>query len=205
MAEWIKRIDVPAELKPAFESPPRLVKREIWRHLDAIAAYTDEARAHAQRLVDEAHASAEHIRQQARAEAETQGLSKYLKAIAEIEADQRARDERAAPDAVELTLAILARVFQDAARQHQDLLTALTWQAVQAAQGRGDVVVFVSPQHLDVIAGHAAAWAQTLGQPVTVRPDAELGPGECLIQTRHGEIDGRIQTLVDGFDRVLRG
>lgn len=204
MNDVIKRVDVPDDIRPAFERRPTLVKAEVWRSIDHLAREISDARAVAEQLVQSARDEASQVRDAAREEGETMGSERFFKAVALLQEDHEKWRERAEPEAVELALKIAERVIGDIAMADPRVVRATAVRAAQAARGRGDVAIRVHPESAAVLQADVTALQAALGVMVRIVEDETLSPPDCVVHTAVGDIDARVATQLMAIRRVLQ-
>ncbi|MBI2369813.1 MAG: hypothetical protein HYV08_06195 [Deltaproteobacteria bacterium] len=110
-------------------------------------------------------------------------------------------------DLLDLALAIAAKVIVSEVTQHPEVLREIMRAAVRQAVDRGSLKIKVHPSDL--------AFAQEcrpdlMGvmegiRTVTFEPDESLLRGGCVVETKFGEVDARIESQLREIRRGLRG
>lgn len=100
--------------------------------------------------------------------------------------------------AVRLGVAIAEKLIQRQLATRPELATEMITDALRLAAGQPKLTVYLHPDDL-------AAWGDRADQIVqsltacadtTLVPDARAAKGGCRIETRHGEIDARVETML---------
>jgi flagellar assembly protein FliH len=101
--------------------------------------------------------------------------------------------------AVRLAAAIAERLIRQRIALDPELTTQLVRQALEVAAGSPRVKLRLNPDDYASLGSHAAELVRTLsecGQPEIV-PDGSVSRGGCLIETQHGVVDARIETMLE--------
>ena len=102
------------------------------------------------------------------------------------------------PGAVRLACDLAARLLGRELAADPAAAVDLAGEALAAAVGSPAAAVTVSPAALEALGEpFAARVAAVLGPGATLAADASLGPGDCVVRTACGEVDGRLQTRLD--------
>ncbi|MBI1345893.1 hypothetical protein GC163_06350 [bacterium] len=129
-------------------------------------------------------------------------LKSTLPAIAQVaEALKLERDHwrfRWEQAAVELGVAIAEKLLRTTLQAQPERATEMISAALELAAGQPQLLVRLHPADLERLGSHAEELVKTLtacGQPQIVG-DAQLSPGECRLDTGHGEIDARLSVML---------
>lgn len=101
--------------------------------------------------------------------------------------------------AVNLAVAIAEKILRSELESHPELAVPIISEALQLAAGQPHVQVTMHPQDIELIQQAGIELAQklnTLGEGKLVA-DERISRGGCLIDTRHGVIDARLETQLD--------
>ena len=156
---------------------------------------------------DEAFRNAEAaIARQADQRAEQQitvQLSTALPALrAAAESLQAERDRwllRWEQTAVRLGVAIAEKLIQRQLATRPEIATDMISDALRLAAGQPQLTVYLHPDDLAVHGGDRApqiTQSLTACADTTLVPDSDTTKGGCRIETRHGEIDARVETML---------
>jgi len=99
-------------------------------------------------------------------------------------------------DAVRLSVAIAEKLVRNELRHRPELVAETVRELLQLAAGSSDVSVRLHPLDLELIQQHRADDSSGFASAVAVRwvPDERLARGDCVVETRQGEIDARLET-----------
>lgn len=173
---------------------------------------TDQARRQAAEIVVQAEAEAEAIASRAREEGWQEGYR-----------EGREAGEASCRDAVEELVSLASRVRSDtegllrsAESQVLDLALAVARKLVEAELAinpssvepmvraalheLADATVTRVRVHPDSLSALAERWCH----PAQLVPDADLAPGDCIVDTSQGALDARIETKLDELSTLLR-
>ena len=168
------------------------------------------------RVLAAAHAEAHAIRAQAHAEGRAEGLSdglaettaaalalgEALKGVHELR-EQLANDmER---DAVELALALAAKVLAGALDVQPERVIDVVRGALRRVSDRRQIVVLVDPSDLEVVSGAVSELQAQAGgiELCDVQSDRRVGRGGAVVRTAEGEIDATVQIQLDRARAVM--
>ena len=150
------------------------------------------------------HAATE-IRQQADEIAErlvTEQLATALPALrAAAESLQAERDRwliRWEETAVRLGVAIAEKLLRRQLTARPELATGMISDALRLAAGQPQLTVYLHPEDLAAWGDRAAQIIQSLTAcaDTILVPEIQTTRGGCRIETRHGEIDARVETML---------
>ncbi len=101
--------------------------------------------------------------------------------------------------AVELGVSIAEKLLKSNLAAKPELAAGMIAEALQLAAGQPQLKVRLHPLDLERLGAHAGEVVQHLaacGRPELIA-DATISPGGCVIDTQHGEIDARLETMLD--------
>jgi type III secretion protein L len=164
-----------------------------------------EAQGRADALVAEARGQAEAIARQAREEALAEGRSQAAEALVRASLQAGHLLAEAEPRAVELALEIAARLLGRDLERDPALVAELSATALQAARRARAVVLRVHPLDARRLREHRPRLMALIGRAVdvTVRDDAQVQPGGCVVETEFGTIDGQLRTRFELLRALL--
>lgn len=99
-------------------------------------------------------------------------------------------------DAVRLSVAIAEKLVRSELRHRPELAAETVRELLQLAAGSSDVSVRLHPLDLELIQQHRADDSSGFTSAVAVRwvADDRLARGDCVVESRQGEIDARLET-----------
>jgi flagellar assembly protein FliH len=109
--------------------------------------------------------------------------------------------------AVDLAVAIAERIVRRELAQDPELAVAWVRDALELAAGSSEVTILLNPHDHDVLAPHVdvlAAGVARIAAP-TVVADTSVTPGGCVIRTKHGIIDSRLETQLRQLADEMHG
>ena len=100
--------------------------------------------------------------------------------------------------AVRLGVAIAEKILHRQLASHPEFATEMIHQALRMAAGQPQLTVYLHPEDLAAWGDRAPQIVQSLTAcaDATFVSDAGTFRGGCRIETRHGEIDARIETML---------
>ncbi|HVO19332.1 MAG TPA: FliH/SctL family protein [Anaeromyxobacter sp.] len=129
-----------------------------------------------------------------------------LKVAGAVEALRREASrlaEAASADALELGFLVARRILEAELKTSPDALAALVRATLGRAGDARKVTVRLHPQDAEALA--PALSTDGLGvvaAVVEVVPEPSLSPGDCVVDTDYGKLDGRLQTRLDELWRA---
>src|SRR5262245_12416577 len=171
-------------------------------HAEGVAAGQREGLAAARQLVD-AHSAELGARQT------QEQLRTVLPAFqAAVHALQIERDRWLAAwetAAVKLSAAIAEKILHDELSRRPELAIPIIREALQLAAGQPHIELHLHPLDLDLLrdCGKEAAGRLAAVGEATLVADENVARGGCLIETRHGVIDARLETQLERITSEL--
>jgi flagellar assembly protein FliH len=107
--------------------------------------------------------------------------------------------------AVRVATSIAARVIRREVQRTPEITLALVREALELAAGSADIQLRLHPQDLSALGPHVTrltAELARLGKPEIVA-DANIEPGGCRIDTRHGSIDQQFAAQLARIEQEL--
>jgi flagellar assembly protein FliH len=100
--------------------------------------------------------------------------------------------------AVRLGVAIAEKLLQRQLATRPEFASAMISDALRLAAGQPQLTVYLHPEDLDAWGDRAPRIIQSLTAcaDTTLVPDGRSMRGGCRIETRHGEIDARVETML---------
>jgi flagellar assembly protein FliH len=121
--------------------------------------------------------------------------------VLRLQADRLAEQARA--DALEIGFFVARRVLQAELSTSPDALFSLVRSALQRAGESRKIQVRVHPQDAETLAPALAKGALGVSTAtMEIVRDATLSPGDCVIDTDFGKVDGRLDTRLDELHRA---
>ncbi len=172
------------------------------------------------RILALATAQAEHIRERARAEGHAEGRAQgHHDGIAETTAAatalaqalrelQQLRGETAEAlerDAVELALALAAKILAGALDAQPERVLDVVRGALRRVADRRQIVVMVDPADLEVVSAAVHELKSQAGgiELCDVQADRRVGRGGAMVRTAEGEIDATVKTQLESARELL--
>lgn len=175
-----------------------------------------DARAEASRIVAAGHAEAAAIIDAARAGAESAvrdasdagrmaGRAEVAAALAEALAIRDRALADAEREVARVALAAAERLVGEALTIAPERIASIVGDGLARARRARDVTVRVHPDDAPHVESLRATIAARAGRPASfsVRVDAEITRGGCLIETDLGTIDARLETKLEALARAL--
>jgi len=112
--------------------------------------------------------------------------------------------EAASADALELGFLVARRILEAELKTSPDALAALVRAALRRAGDARKVTVRLHPQDAEALAPALATdGLGVVAAVVEVVPESSLSPGDCVVDTDYGKLDGRLQTRLDELWRAV--
>jgi flagellar assembly protein FliH len=180
-----------------------------------------------ERVLAQAVADGERIREQARAEGYAEGraeghrdgleqttaaalaMGEALRELHELRAQMADELER---DAVELALALAAKILAGAFEAQPERVVDVVRGALRRVADRRQIVVLVDPEDLEIVSG-AVGDRSKIGQQAQaggielceVQADRRVGRGGAVVRTAEGEIDATVETQLQRARELMLG
>ncbi len=101
--------------------------------------------------------------------------------------------------AVRLAAAIAGRIVRRRIEYEPEAVRDMIRSALQLAVGTAHIRIKLHPEDVALLGAHAAEVTRAMAScgEVEIVQDASIARGGCLVETRHGAIDARVETLLD--------
>lgn len=130
-----------------------------------------------------------------------EAMQKVAHAVEVLRLQAERLAEQARADALEIGFRVARRILEAELSTSPDAFFSLVRSALQRAGDSRKVSVRVHPQDARSLAPAIAAG--TLGvAAVEIVPDGALAPGDCIVDTDFGKVDGRLDTRLDELHRA---
>ncbi len=155
-------------------------------------------------LMRQAQLSYEQASRQGFAEGYQAGLTQATaKALRLIEETSRLQ-ESLAREGAKLALAIASNVVGEHIKVSPESAQKMALKALQESAIGDSVVLVVNPEDEAVVRGADREFRRiTGGAPVGIEADEMVTRGGCIVRTEFGEVDARIETLLDSIAERL--
>lgn len=201
--------DLPSvQEKPILPPPPRrpgVLNAEEYEAKTAARQIIADANAKAEEIKAEALRFKEEVFAKAReeAKADVQARAAEELARAKLQAGQVLADSE--KDLLELSLKIAAKIIGRDLEREPDLVLEIVANCTEAARSSKAMIIKVHPDDGKLLREKKPRFMELVGRQVdiSVRDDAEIDRGGCIIQTEYGTIDGLIRTQLDMLRNVL--
>ncbi|HJZ86950.1 MAG TPA: FliH/SctL family protein [Polyangia bacterium] len=176
-----------------------------------VSAVVFDARTEAQRILAQARQEAEALRERARAEGREEGRAEGRAEIAQtlVRLHTEAGHARTAAgeDLRRLAVRIASKILGHALELDPTLVVDICAQALRGATEQREIVVRVHPDDLPAIeqARPQLRAALLKARDFTLRPDAGVGRGGCIVETELGSVDARLETQLAVIENALCG
>lgn len=194
--------------KPILPPPPR--------RPGVLNAEEYEAKTVAKQIIADAQTKAEEIKAEAlrfkeevfakareEAKADVQARAAEELARAKLQAGQILADSE--KDVLELALKIAAKIISRDLEREPDVVMEIVANCTEAARSSKAMIIKVHPEDGKLLREKKPRFMEMVGRQVdiSIRDDAEIDRGGCVIQTEYGTIDGLIRTQLDMLRNVL--
>jgi flagellar assembly protein FliH len=107
---------------------------------------------------------------------------------------------------VELTLLMVRKIVKVLSENQKSVVINNIMQALKKIKGRGDIVVRINMQDLELSSEHIRTFIDTLERRgnITLAEDSSIEPGGCVVETDFGEIDARISSQLNEIEARIR-
>lgn len=197
----------PLSEKPLLPPPRRggVVNAEEYEAKTAGKQILAEAQARAEEIKAEALRFKEEVFAKARdeAKADVQARAAEELARAKMQAGQIIADSE--KDVLELALKVAAKIISRDLEREPEVLLEIVANCTEAARSAKAMILKVHPEDGKILREKRPRLIELIGRAVdiSIRDDAEVERGGCVIQTEYGTIDGQIRTQFEMLRNVL--
>lgn len=134
-----------------------------------------------------------------------EAMERVAAAVETLRAQADRLAEQARADAIEIGFQVARKVLEAELRQDPEALFALVRSALRRAGESRRIAVRLAPADAALVAsdsGRGALEGLTSAR-VEFLPDASLQPGDCLVDTDFGQVDGRLGTRLAEIRRAV--
>ena len=108
-------------------------------------------------------------------------------------------------DIVNLALAIAKKVIYTVTDHESDIALRVTREAIKRLIDKEVVKVKVNPEDFEILNSQKMDIVKTDGiKDLIIEPDESIHKGGCVIETKYGDIDGRIESQIDVIESELK-
>ena len=133
-----------------------------------------------------------------------EALEKVTAAVETLRAQADHLAEQARCDALEIGFQVARKILETELRQSPDALFALVRSAIRRSGDSRRVAVRLPPEDASLVQtdpGRAALEGLTAAR-IEFVPDPNLQPGDCVVDTDFGQVDGRLGTRLGELRRA---
>ncbi len=187
--------------------PPRrgVVNAEEYEAKTTAKGIIAEAQARAEEIKAEALRFKEEVFAKARdeAKADVQARQAEELARAKMQAGQIIADSE--KDVLDLALKVAAKIISRDLERDPELVMEIIASCTEAARSSKAMIMKVHPEDGKLLREKKPRLIELIGRAVdiSIRDDAEVERGGCIIQTEYGTIDGQIRTQFEMLRNVL--
>lgn len=187
--------------------PPRraVVNAEEYEAKTTAKGIIAEAQAKAEEIKAEALRYKEEVFAKARleAKADVQARAAEELARAKVQAGQIVADSER--DVLELALKVAAKIISRDLERDPELVLEIVAACTEAARSSKAMIIKVHPEDGRLLREKKPRLIELIGRAVdiSIRDDAEVERGGCVIQTEYGTIDGQIRTQLQMLQNVF--
>jgi flagellar assembly protein FliH len=137
--------------------------------------------------------------------ARRESLERVAAAVEMLRAQADHLAEQARADAIEIGFQVARKVLEAELRSGPEALFALVRSAVRRAGESRRVAVRLAPEDAALLASDAGRGAVDGVTAARIEwiPDPSLQPGDCLVETDFGQVDGRLGTRLAEIRRAV--
>lgn len=178
---------------------PKVVPAEVVSATERARRIVADAEAEAAAIVERAQEEAEVIRAQAQDQAAAAGRAEVAALLVQAErALEEARAE-AEPALARLALGAAERLLRAELSLHPDRVRELVAEVLDRARRASRLRLFAHPEDVPRL----RADPTLAGLPI--EEDATLEPGDCVVESELGRLDGRLSVRVAALQAALEG
>lgn len=164
----------------------------------------EAAEKRAKELISDAEKNFERAREQGYEEGFQEGLSQATKQSIRLIEESTAVADTLAQEAAQLAVAISGSVINEELKLDPGIVKSIAITAIQESVIGDAVTIVVNPEDQAVLKDSIMQLRQIAGGAgVTVETDESFSRGSCLVRTDFGEIDARIESLLESVRERL--
>ena len=188
-------------------APPRrgVVNAEEYEAKTVGKQIIAEAQARAEEIKAEALRFKEEVFSKARLEAKADVQARQAEELAraKLQAGQIIADSE--KDVLELALKVAAKIISRDLERDPSLVLEIVAACTEAARSSKAMIIKVHPEDGRLLREKKPRLIELIGRAVdiSIRDDAEVEKGGCIIQTEYGTIDGQIRTQLQMLQNVF--
>jgi flagellar assembly protein FliH len=139
-------------------------------------------------------------------EARREAMARVAEAVRALSQQAERLAEQARGDAIEIGFQVASRILETETRSNPEAIFSLVRSALRKAGDSRRVVVRASPGDASALeSGRDRLGDGVLAAArVEIVADATLGPGDCLVETDFGQVDGRLATRLAEAKRAVK-
>ena len=190
-------------IKAADSATPKLVKREsISAMLDAVTIL-DTAREQARAILRDAEDRRAETFEEAKLKGQSEGLNRYLDAIAALSKEADAHYAQAETELVKLGAAIARKIVGEELQSSDETMVRIAREALTSAHRAKSVAIRVCAKDARSLAKRKETLRLPAGCTIEILADAAMEPGGCVIESELGIVDARLETQLKVIEAAL--
>ncbi|MCB9638799.1 MAG: type III secretion system stator protein SctL [Myxococcales bacterium] len=183
-----------------------------------ISAADVKAQSSAQEIVQKAQMDAERIRAQAEEYRQRgyeegyqagleEGKQELTDTILQLNQQNQDRFRNYEPELVKLAMRIAEKIIGEQVKIAPETVVGIVSKALGNVRHQREIYVRVNPDDYDTIQEHKPMLLERLSraQDIDIRPDANISPGSCRIESEIGTIDANLKNQLAAIERALLG
>jgi flagellar biosynthesis/type III secretory pathway protein FliH len=184
---------------------PRVIKAGSPLRVKPVEAPVEDARKAAARIVAEAQADAARLRAQAVADGHEEGVAQAAELLASVRAESERARREAETELKRLAVSIAEKILGRELALSPDAVIDVTREALRAAGDPDQLIVRAHPDDVAALEREKPRLMERMRESaaVTVRADAQVTRGGCVLETPLGVVDARLQTQLAAIERAL--
>lgn len=164
----------------------------------------DSAKERAAELIAEAQRTHQQAREQGYQEGFEQGLNEATEQSIRLIEESTAVADKLAEEAAKLAVAISGSVINEQIKLEPSLIKNIALTAIQESVIGDTVTVVVNPEDEKALKSSLGQLKQIAGGAgIAIETDSSFSRGSCLVRTDFGEIDARIEALLESVSQRL--
>jgi flagellar assembly protein FliH len=182
----------------------RRISGQEWQAGERAAALLADARAEAAALLRDAERELAQRRAAADRDGHAEGVARAAVTLLEAQARRDRWLAAAEPEVVELGLEVARRLLGRELALDAAAVRGCAVEALAAARGRHRACLRLHPAAAEALRGEGGALGAVAGlASLELVADPGLSPGDALVETEVGGVDGRLEVRLEAFRRAL--
>lgn len=194
--------------RPLVARPQRsggVVNAEVYDAKQAAQTIIEEAQRKAAAIVQAGQSERERIREEARSQGHHEGLAQVSEQLLRAKLQAKEIVEAAQNDILALACKVAEKIIGHDIERDPAVMVDICATAVESLRQVRHMVLRVNPQDAAILRNNTKRFMEALGRSVevSIKEDAEVESGGCVVQTEFGTLDAQLKTQFEMLRNLL--